>query len=159
MPPSKPFNVVLIIQIYFSVVLTGPHDKRDVTVSSEEWQPWEYIFTNYKHSRFPKPKYYWKFKGRSLRETERISISEDGNLYIAQVQEDDAGRYSFEIEITSTLKEKREDVILQVSSKCTKQCYYYSFVCLPPKEIQVGKTKRKDCNNLLQLYPYYIPYK
>jgi hypothetical protein len=92
-----------------------------VTRSGTQYQGWEYIYTGYKHSKYPKPTFIWRFNGRILQESKRISISEDGNLYIAQLSLNDAGKYSFEMQLGS-LRQQRESINLQVAS----MSFYYS---------------------------------
>ena len=83
-------------------------------------QGWSYIYKDYSHSKYPKPKFIWKFKGRRLVENDRISISEDGNLYIAKLTLDDAGKYSCEMQL-GTLRQTRESINLQVTRKFLNQ--------------------------------------
>lgn len=92
--------------------------KRDVTVQGTQYQGWKYVFDRsyYSHSEYPKAKkFIWKFNGRTLKESDRISISAEGDLYIAKLSLNDAGRYTFEMELGS-LTQKRESVTLQVAS-------------------------------------------
>ena len=90
--------------------------KSDVTDSGTQYEGWKYIYSGYTHSRYPKPSFIWKFKGQNLRENNRISISEDGNLYIAQLSFNDAGRYSCEMRLGS-LTQQRETIKLTVRCK------------------------------------------
>lgn len=87
--------------------------KGNVIESGQEWQPWKYVFTGYGHSHYPRPTFIWKFKGTVLKETERISISENGDLYIAQLNINDAGKYSCEIN-NQFKKQTRELINLKI---------------------------------------------
>ena len=104
----------MIFELYFPD-LNDKIGKTDVVRSGTQYEGWKYIFTGYKTSKYPKPKFIWKKDGRLLRETERISVSEEGNLYIAQLSFNDAGKYSCEVQL-STLKQTRELITLQVAS-------------------------------------------
>ena len=84
-------------------------------MSGTQYQGWKYVFTGYRNSKYPKPKFIWKKDGQLLRESERISISEEGNLYIAQLSLNDAGKYSCEVQLSS-LRQTRETIDLQIAS-------------------------------------------
>ena len=49
-------------------------------------------------NQYPKPKYMWKKNGVKIVEDERIGISKEHALYIANLKTSDAGRYTCEIE-------------------------------------------------------------
>ncbi|XP_028395112.1 protein sidekick-1-like [Dendronephthya gigantea] len=113
--------------------------KRDVTVYGTQYQGWKYVFdrSHYSYSEYPKPKFIWKFKGRTLRESNRISISAEGNLYIAQLSLDDAGKYTFEMELGS-LKQQRESVTLQVATASSTSDIYATVMFMGPRNHVVG---------------------
>ena len=90
--------------------------KADVPVTGIQGQPWKYVFSHYGHSKYPKPTFIWTFKRQTLKETERISVSENGDLYIAQLSINDAGKYTFEIR-NGLQTQRRESITLKISGK------------------------------------------
>ena len=72
----------------------------DTSVSKSVYQGGELTYEYPVVESFPKPTITWTKSGSFLSETERISFSTNGNIYIGNVEVNDVGIYSSKVENT-----------------------------------------------------------
>ena len=93
-------SLVTVLCCYFTVLEVFPNAGASVDTSALQGGKLSYDYPVVKS--FPKPTITWTKSGSALSENERISFSATGNLYIGNVDVNDAGNYQSKVENTVT---------------------------------------------------------
>lgn len=93
-------NWGLCFASYFSDLEAFPNAGVSVSASALQGGKFSYDYPVVKS--FPKPTITWTKSGSALSESQRISFSATGNLYIGNVDVNDAGNYESKVENTVT---------------------------------------------------------
>lgn len=93
----------------------------DTSVSKSALQGAELTYEYPVVQSFPEPTITWTKGGSALSESERISFSTSGNLYIGNVEVNDVDRYRSTVQNTYTGQSfSRGPVVVSVTGKCFK---------------------------------------
>ena len=91
---------MFFVSTYIADLEVFPNAGASVSTSALQGGSFTYDYPVVKS--FPKPQITWTKSGSTLNENERVSFSNTGNLYIGNVDVNDAGNYKSKVENTVT---------------------------------------------------------